>query len=425
MRRVRHVAVAVAAAVAVLAGCATPSGLVVAGTVDDTLSTVVVPALTVPAVNLDAGFTDSTGEYDPATGRTSDRLSSAGTTYSVGTTVRIASVAVAEGDTVHAGQTIATVDTAALKAQLAVTRADAAEAAATVDVLASGIDETYDKQADVKDAKRKVRDAIDRLHDAKAKLLTARKTIQQALPKLKAALAQVRTMIATYPPVPPPGFPTLDELRAQERKLAAQVSQLAAGLKKINRTLPQLNTGLKKAKQGLRKLEDAEATITDARGTLRDLKELAELRAEAMKVPIDVVRAQVSLATLTSPVDGVVVRVAAVGDELAPGAGVADVRESGPRTVTAWLSPAQLDRVCEGDAASISGDWTDTATPATLTRIGTRADYPPTSVPTDEVHLTRAVEVAFTATGELPAGVPVEITIQGCREAADSNQPNR
>jgi multidrug resistance efflux pump len=419
----RHLAVA--ATLALLAGCATTSGLVVAGTVDDSLSTVVMPALTVPAVNLDAGFPDSTGEYDPVTGRTGERMSSTGAAYGVGTMVRVAGVAVDEGDTVHVGQTIATVDTAPLKAQLTVTKADAAEAAANVDVLASGIAETYDKQADVKDARRKVEKAIDKLHDAKAKLLTAKKTITQALPKLKAALAQVRAMIANYPPVPPPGYPTLEELRAQERKLAGQAAQLTAGLKKINATLPKLAKGLTKAKKGLKKLDDAAAEITDARGTLRDVKELAELRAEAMKVPIDVVRAQLSLATLTAPVDGVVVRIAAVGDELAPGATVAEIRDSGPRTVTAWLSPAQLDQVCAGDPASVAGDWTSAVVPATLTRIGTRADYPPTSVPTDEVHLTRAVAVEFTATGELPAGVPVEVTIQGCREAAEPNQPNR
>ena len=46
----------------------------------------------------------------------------------------------------------------------------------------------------------------------------------------------------------------------------------------------------------------------------------------------------------------------------------------------------------------------------------------PTSVPTEEVHLTRAVEVEFTATAQLPAGVPVEITINGCRFAADHEE---
>ena len=68
---------------------------------------------------------------------------------------------------------------------------------------------------------------------------------------------------------------------------------------------------------------------------------------------------------------------------------------------------------------SVVGDWmTGDGVPATLTRIGTRSDYPPTSVATEEVHLTRAVEVEFTATEHLPAGVPVDISITGCHAAA-------
>jgi multidrug resistance efflux pump len=413
-------------ALAVLAGCASaPSGIVVSGTVDDTLKTVTAPSLTVPAVSLDAGFTDLTGTYNPVTGTTAPKTSSVGTTYGIGTTVRIASVKVAQGDTVQAGQVVATVDTHALNAALASAKADAEASAASVGLLSDAIDTTYDKEADVKDARQKVHDAIDKIHDGQAKLLKARKTIQQALPKLKAALAQVEQMIATYPPVPPPNYPTLQDLQANAKKLTAQIAQLTAGLKKINATVPQLAAGLKKAKAGLKKLDDAQAKITDARGTLNDLKELAELKAEAMKVPIDVVQAQVSLATLRSPVDGVVVSVAAAGDQLAPDATVASIRETGPSKVTAWLSPAQLDQVCAGDAASIAGDWATATVPATLTRIGTSAQYPPSTIATDEVHLTRAVEVELTATEQLPAGVPVEVTIQGCRQAADTNQTNR
>lgn len=54
-----------------------------------------------------------------------------------------------------------------------------------------------------------------------------------------------------------------------------------------------------------------------------------------------------------------------------------------------------------GDEASVAGDWGNAATPATLTRIAPAAEYPPTSVPTEEVHLTRAVGVEFTATAQL------------------------
>ena len=175
-----------------------------------------------------------------------------------------------------------------------------------------------------------------------------------------------------------------------------------------------------------RKLEDATAKITDARGSLRDLKELAALQANALTVPVDLARVQVALAELTSPVNGVVVSVATAGSVLAPGATAVTIRESRPSTVTAWLAPSELARVCAGDAASVVGDWmTGDGVPATLTRIGTSSDYPPTSVATNEVHLTRAVEVEVTATEQLPPGVPVELHINSCHSAAGISDTDR
>ena len=46
--------------------------------------------------------------------------------------------------------------------------------------------------------------------------------------------------------------------------------------------------------------------------------------------------------------------------------------------------------------------------------ISDRADYPPSSNVTDEVHLTRAVPVDVTTQNPLPPGVPVEVTLRGC-----------
>ena len=54
------------------------------------------------------------------------------------------------------------------------------------------------------------------------------------------------------------------------------------------------------------------------------------------------------------------------------------------------------------------------AVPGTVTLIGDRADYPPSSNVTDEVHLTRAVPVDVTTQNPLPPGVPVEVTLRGC-----------
>ncbi len=424
LRSLLAVATAGALAVAV-AGCTeAPSALVVSGTVVDRLQAVVVPDLGVPAVNLDAGFNSLTGRTDPVTGRTSPNLSTVGATYGFGSFVRLAELKVAVGDTVRVGQQLVTVDTSTHEAQLAAAKADAAVATAQVGLLADAIDTTYDKQADVEDAKAEVSEAIDKLRDGRAKLRKAKATIKKHLPLARKGWPRSRRP-STRPPVP--GVPVPAELLAKQRELTAAIKGMEAGLKKINANLPTLAKGLNKAKAGLRKLNDALADLADARGSLRDLKELAALQAEAMKVPIDVVRAQLALAELSSPADGVVVSTVSPGASLAPGATAVSIRESGASRVTAWLAPSQLAKVCQGDPATLTGDWMPAGAglEARLTRIGTRADYPPTSVATEEIHLTRAVEVEFTATEQLPAGMPVELNIQGCHPAAGTTDTDR
>ncbi|MGV8908497.1 MAG: HlyD family efflux transporter periplasmic adaptor subunit [Propionicimonas sp.] len=411
-----------------LGGCsAAPSGLVVSGTVRDRLETVVVPAVSVPMVNLDAGFTTLTGATNPVTGRTGPNLSSVGSTYGFGTFVRLAEITVAVGDTVTAGQSLGRIDTSVLVAQVAAAKADAAVAAAQVGLLGDAIDTTYDKQADIKDAKAKVLDAISKIHDGQGKLGKARSSAKKIRADLVKQLHAMENLLAHYPAAtpPPPGLPPKEALPGVIAKLKAGIAKLDAGVRKINSVLHTLATGLKKATSGLRKLDDAIAKITEARGSLRDLQELAALQADALTVPISLARAQVTLAELTSPVDGTVVSVATAGSVLAPGARAVSIRETRASTVTAWLAPEELTRVCSGDPATILGDWMTNGVDATLTRIGTRSDYPPTSVATEEIHLTRAVEVEFTATEQLPAGVPVELTINSCHPAAGKTDTDR
>ena len=138
-----------------LAGCtAAPSALVVSGTAEDRLETVAVPAVSVPAVNLDAGFTTLTGATNPVTGRTGANLSTVGATYGIGTFVRLAEVSVSVGDTV-------TVDSPWPGRHQRPCcpdrrgRGGRSVAAAQVGLLGDAIDTTYDKEADVKDAKRR------------------------------------------------------------------------------------------------------------------------------------------------------------------------------------------------------------------------------------------------------------------------------
>ena len=378
-RRSPAALLAAALGLALLAGCAPEATtLEVTGTVGDEVSTVSVPPVTT-------------------------------------TVAGVAAVKVAVGDTVAVGQVLARLDDSALQASLALAKADKAVAHAQVDRLAAAIDETEDAAVDLADKREEITDAIHTLTQTRHKLVKARAKLHRVRPRLVTQLYQALDLLANYPPVPVPGLPTQEELRKGIRKLKTGLHTIDAGLAKIRRGLPKLDAGLHKARNGLKKLDDVEADLADAQGTLDDLNELAVIAAEASQVPVDLVRIQLDLLGLRSPVNGVVVQVADLGAQLAPGATIATIREDAPSTVTAWLSPTQLGSVCLGTPARITTDSGTTAD-ATLTRIGTSAEYPPTSVPTDEVHLTRAVEVEFTAATQLPAGIGVDLSIDPCGE---------
>lgn len=407
-------------ALALLAGCTTggSSGFTVTGTVDDDTDSVAVPILSVPVVDVDAGFPES-GDEASAT--------NAAAVLGLGATVRLASVTVREGDVVSAGQVVASVDDGTLKAEVEVAKADQKAAKAQVQVLGAAISETYDKAADIKDAQQKVDDAIAKATKVKRQLAEALPKLRKVRRQLVAKLVAAEFLLNHYPPTPPPDLPTPEQLEAAIAQLKAGIRTVDANIAKIRKAQPKLDAGLKKAREARKKLDKAADKIVDVRGTLEDAKELAEISADASGIPVELARVQLDLTELTAPVAGVVTRAAKAGDVLSPGASVVDIRPDGPSTVTAWLSPAQAAQVCVGDAATISGDWMPpgTSVDASLTRLGTRYEYPPSDVTTDEIHLTRALEVRISATTEqLPAGVPVDITITGCHPAAH-DQKNR
>lgn len=409
-----------------LTGCGEPTAITVTAHAVADPATVQVPALSVPKVNLDAGFeAPSSG-----VGRPQANLSSVGAALGLGTFVRVAEVRVRLGEWVRAGQTLVRFDTAALAIDVTAARADAAVAGSQIGLLDDGIDTTYDKQADVAKARSKVTSAISQLtklrHQLSGKLSQAKGQLAglpAALAQVTAQLQQAQAALAALPPTAPP------EVRAQLERAIAELSalqqSLTGGLAQLRQIVPKLaaavkkiRAGLAKARSGLRKLSLARSKIIDARAQLRRVRSLAVVAADAAKLGVTVATTAQAQGTVTAPVDGVVIQVPTQGALLAPGATAAAVRPVTER-LTTWLSPAQVTQVCDGDGVTISGDWMRSTHAGRVARIGDAAEYPPTSFPTDEVHLTRAIPVDLTLDGlpDLPVGVPLEVQITPCRPA--------
>jgi multidrug resistance efflux pump len=453
-------------------GCAGTDRILVSGNVDDDLVTVHAPHLEIAGPNLDAGFADAdarapsqqTANQDLAT----DTPTSTGTGTAEGNWSRVAKVEVGEGDQVQAGQVLLHFDSEALRAGLSAARADAKVAATQVPVIDGAIEETYDKERDIKSALQKINKAIRKLKSTRTTLSGQLSQARRQLPQLEAQraqlqsqtgqlneklrqvdqqLAKLRTGLAQAPPRPPSTSPStaaprpsnrerllttiaqlrqartqlqngLKRLAGAEAQLTTALTRLRTGIPRLENAIREIDDGLARARTQRTKLQKARTKIIDARSELRRTRKLAVVAAQAAAVGIDVAKNQKLLATVTAPTSGVVVQAATVGQVVAAGATVATIRGATTNSVTTWFSPAQLTEVCLGTQATVRGDWMGTLTQleAEVTLIGDRADYPPTSFATDEVHLTRAVPVRLTLTGpsgqqQLPPGAPVDIEI--------------
>ena len=459
-------AVALGAGTAGLSACSAPTpGIQVVGTVEDSITVVAVPTIAMPSVDLNAGFPPAapTGASTGASTASSASSARSGSPVlgltGLGGVWRVATTTVREGARVTAGQTIATLDDGILAAQVRAAEAGAATAAAAVPVLADRIAEVDDKHRELTDKRSQLTDALatitstqSTLTTNRAGLVANRATLQAnraGLVSTRAGLLdtqeRLKALLATLPADPsvplPPGTPTRAEVTAQLAALASGIASADAGLAKIDSGLATLDAGLAKidaglaqvktkatqVRSGLSNIATGRSALADARMLLVDTQTIARIAVDTAAIGVTLARQQQALATVTTPVSGVVVAIADAGDLLAPGAVLATIRADGPASVRVWLAPDQVSRVCLADPAMIRGDWmtADAAAlpgalpasvSASVSAIGDRADYPPSFTVTDEVHLTRAVPVdVTTAHDPLPAGVPVQVTLLGCR----------
>jgi len=391
-------------------GCARTQGAIVAtGRVSDDLVTVQAPPLATPGPSIDAGFQTGSSALAPSTAENRGAVPTMTALTGVGTVSRVESVTVSVGQTVGAGQPIATFETAALSANVAVARANHRVARAQVPVLSQAIEDTRDADDEIADSRATVSSAIRQLNATRPQLVAQRA-------QLKALLEQLERM----PQAPPGGgtAPKPTPMPMPGGQAIPTPAQLRAGIAQIDAGLEKIDSGLDTARSGLRKLNDASATVADARSQLEGLRRLARIARDASEVGVNLARYRESMATVVAPCDGVVVGVVDAGDVLAPGATVAVIRRTrGPEAET-WLAAEDVARVGVGDEVTLSADWfaSGERRRGVVRRIGTRAEHPPTSFATADVHMTRAIPVEISIVPErgapaLPPGAPLDLII--------------
>jgi HlyD family secretion protein len=298
----------------------------------------------------------------------------------------LATVEVSAGVRVEAGQVIARLDERALSLRVRMAEAASRGARARVGVVDANLDTVAINSGKLSDARRKLDSALAQLRTSRADVLSN--------------LSQARAAAALLPPgwTPPPGT-------ADPRVLVAR----------LEAALGQIDDGLKKATAGRAKLDSGAAKLSDARSQLRGVRGVLVLAADAADVGVQVAEARRALAAIRAPYAGTVTWAAEAGTIAFVGGPVARILPDGPIVLDTYLDAAQAKLVRVGSTASASSDsHPDAAYHGRVTAVFPVYAYPPTSLPTALIHMTRAFRVSVTlddTTAPLPPGTPADLTI--------------
>jgi len=400
----------------------------------------------------------------PAGGAASGGSSSATASATPRLSGRVATVRVGQGDRVHNGQLLATMDRRLLDLQVQQAEVGVRLARAQVGKLRDTDRDLRDKESQLRDKRKTVEDALAKLADTRAtlvaqqaKLAATRRTLDAQLSKalagqrqltaglvkLRAAEAQLLAAIAqlekaaasipsTAPPVPDDPRIALEQARAQLAGVQDQITQLSAqlagvttGIAKLKAGLGKLEAGQAKLTAGLAKLDAGEAKAREGLAKIDEgLNKLADARRKVQRgirtatafIPVreravGVAKAIRAQAQIVAPFDATVLDIAHPGDTLLVGAPLVTLRPTRLRIDT-YVTAAQLRRVPVGTSARVSGDWSSTPLAARVVTVDDEYTFPPTTFPTSETHMTRAFRVTLELDDEnarLPAGVPVDV----------------
>lgn len=308
---------------------------------------------------------------------------------------RIASVEASAGVRVAKGAVIARLDDGELALQVEIAKAAARGARARVGVAQSGLDTLADNATKLSDARAQLDDTLAQLRASRAKVATD--------------LAKAEALVRSLPPggvpgtrTPPPGAPAGADPRVMVAKLKAALAQIDAGIAKVT--------------AGRATLDENSAKLSDAKSQLRGAKGVLELVADAADAGVSVAEARRDLASVRAPYAGLITWAVEPGSVVFVGGPVARLLPDGPLLVDTYLDSGQLNDVRVGAAAEAGSDsWPGRTFGGRVTGIEPVYGYPPTSLPTPLIHMTRAFRVTVSiddTAAPLPPGTPADLTIR-------------
>jgi hemolysin D len=352
----------------------------------------------------------------------------------------LSAVNVNVGDHVTTGTVLAQLDTQTLDLGVVGAKISAAKTKTTVTVLNNGIDTILDNVDKLETARGKLETGAAQLAAGKALLAS---TKASALAGRAQLLVLQEQLIAAKPQLP-----TLELKLAADLALAktfpkgkvpkwlqkeiAGLQQTIGGVQFLLPTIPAklagIKIGLAKIAAAQAKLPAAEAllatgkaqlnTAADALDTAKTqaykARDYVKILAGGANVGVVLAEAKRDQATIVSPVSGTVTQAPTVGTVACKGAPLVRIRPDDAALVDTYLTGDQLSAVHVGSVADVTFDSDGVHTMSgTVITISSDAEYPPTSFPTDVVHMTRTVKVTLRLDSgdQPPAGTPVDIAI--------------
>jgi multidrug resistance efflux pump len=339
------------------------------------------------------------------------------------TSGRLVAVNVRVGDHVTTGTVIAQLDTKLLDLGVTSAKLSAERTRINVDVLNSRLDDLADAQNTLNSARSQAfATAFAQIDAAIATALqplyAQHAAAVAALPKLETAVAGLQAALSHLPP----GSPAYNAAKAQLAKLQPQLMQLQAFLKMWptieKKALAGAATGRAKGVAAASTaintaIGSAQSQLDDAKKKIKDARSVLKIIRDGAGVGVTVAEIRRSQATIVSPCSGTVIQTSYANTAAMVGAPLVRIQPDTPTLVDTYLTADQLGQVRIGTVADITYDSGAGSVRGVLSAIDAGAPYPPTTFPTDIVHMTHAVRVTFQldSGNNPPAGTPVDISI--------------
>ncbi|MDP2183320.1 MAG: HlyD family efflux transporter periplasmic adaptor subunit [Actinomycetota bacterium] len=368
-------------------GCASTSAneLVLTGRVVDDTAMIAVPFLPGSTPDLEVGF-ETTGSAGVASG--SMGAAAAGGITATGRATswaRVDSVSVGVGDKLNAGDTIATIDDAALRHAYASAQADAKRARANLSV---------------------VDDLIGAVTEGRSELTSKTVEIQTTIADLTVQRADIAAKLDAAKQAA--SAPTTGTVPPSATSPAALVVQLEVALL-------QIDAGIEQANKALEALAETQVDLDTTKTALQYARDASRAVVDALDIAVRIAETYLGRTKIVASGPCTVLEIAGAGEVLAQGAPLATVRMSSEILLETYVTADQRAGLAPGVQAHVFADSKPgMAYAAHVAGVENEYEFVPTVFATKIIHLTRGFRVTVELDDEvtLPHGTPVDVTIR-------------